>query len=159
VHQDFLAGVGALAGYQFTFDICIRHQQLSAVTEMVRRCPEVFFVLDHGAKPAIRDGSLDPWRQHLRELSHLPNVACKISGLVTEAKAGHAGPEVLRPYVTHILECFEFGRVMFGGDWPVCLLASPYADWQAALQTILAGVSEADLVKLYQTNAELVYRI
>ena len=85
LEPNFITGVRALAEINFTFDLCIVPHQLPAVTRLVARCPEVFFILDHVAKPAIRDQQLDPWRKNLRELAELPNVACKISGLVTEA--------------------------------------------------------------------------
>jgi L-fuconolactonase len=159
LQPDFITGVHALAKFNFTFDLCIVHSQLPTVTQLVARCPEVFFVLDHCAKPAIRDQKLDPWRQHLRELAALPNVACKISGLVTEANPGHCSAPDLQPYVRHALNCFGFDRVLFGGDWPVCQLATSYENWLAALKTILTDEAETNLKKLFQTNAERIYRV
>ena len=126
LRPDFVAGVRALAEFHFTFDICVKHHQLPAAIELVRRCPEVGFVLDHCGKPAIRDGQLNPWGQHLRELAALPNVACKISGLLTEANPVRCSAPDLQPYVRHALDCFGFDRVLFGGDWPVCQLATSY---------------------------------
>jgi len=159
LQPDFIAGVRALAEYDFTFDLCIIAPQLPAVTQLVKRCPEVFFILDHCGKPAIRDRALDPWRQHLRELAALPNVACKISGLVTEANPGQCGAPDLKPCVTHALDCFGFGRVLFGGDWPVCELAAPYETWLAALGSIVAHEPETAVDKLFRTNAEGIYRV
>jgi len=159
LQPDFIAGIHALAEYNFTFDLCIMHHQLQAATQLVARCPEVCFILDHGAKPAIRDKKLDPWRRHLRELAALPNVVCKISGFVTEANPARCQAPDLQPYVRHTLDCFGFDRVLFGGDWPVCQLATPYENWLASLQTILAGGRENNLKKLFQTNAERIYRV
>jgi L-fuconolactonase len=159
LQPNFITGVRALAKFNFTFDLCIVHSQLPAVTQLVARCPEVFFVLDHCAKPAIRDQKLDPWRQHLRELAALPNVACKISGLVTEANPVRCGAPDLQPYVRHALDCFGFDRVLFGGDWPVCQLATTYENWLAALKAILTDEPETNLKKLFQTNAERIYRV
>jgi len=159
LHPNFVTGVHALAKYNFTFDLCIVHSQLQAVTQLAARCPEVFFVLDHCAKPAIRDKRLDPWRQHLRELAALPNVVCKISGLVSEANPAHCRAPDLEPYICHTLDCFGFDRVLFGGDWPVCQLATTYENWLTALQTILAEEPPASLKKLFQTNAERIYRV
>jgi L-fuconolactonase len=159
LQPDFIAGIRALAEFNFTFDLCIVHSQLPAVTQLVARCPEVFFVLDHCAKPAIRDQKLDPWRKQLRELAALPNVACKISGLVTEASPAHCGPPDLQLYVRHALDCFGFDRVLFGGDWPVCQLATSYENWLAALNAILTDEPETNLKKLFQTNAERIYRV
>ena len=159
LQPNFVTGVHALAKFNFTFDLCIVHSQLPAVTQLVARCPEVFFVLDHCAKPAIRDKNLNPWRQHLRELAALPNVACKISGLVTEANPMRRSASDLQPYVRHALDCFGFDRVLFGGDWPVCQLATPFESWLAALETMLAGEPESHWKKLFQTNAERIYRV
>jgi L-fuconolactonase len=159
LQPNFTTGVRALAKFNFTFDLCIVHSQLPAVTQLVACCPEVFFVLDHCAKPAIRDQKLDPWRKHLRELAALPNVACKISGLVTEANPGHCSAPDLQPYVRHALDCFGFDRVLFGGDWPVCQLATTYENWLVALRAILADEPETNLKKLFQTNAERIYRV
>jgi L-fuconolactonase len=159
LQPDFITGVRALAKTNFTFDLCIVPHQLQAVTQLVARCPEVFFILDHCAKPAIRNRQLDPWRQHLRELAELPNVACKISGLVTEADPMRCGAADLKPYVAHALDCFGFDRVLFGGDWPVCQLATTYENWLAALKSILADETESNLKRLFQTNAERIYRV
>jgi L-fuconolactonase len=132
---------------------------LPEVTQLVARCPAVFFILDHCAKPAIRDQKLDPWRQHLRALAALPNVACKLSGLITEADPARCGAPDLQPYVVHALDCFGFDRVLFGGDWPVCNLATSHTSWLAALLAILANEPETNLKKLFQTNAERIYRV
>ena len=156
---DFIAGVRSLAELDFSFDLCIVHSQLPAVTELVRRCPEVRFVLDHCGKPAIRAGQTDPWRQHLSELAALPNVMCKLSGLLTEADWAHWQPGDLLPYVRHAIECFGFDRVMYGGDWPVLTLAGDYPRWQAALDDCLAAAAESDLQKLFQINAETFYHL
>ena len=159
LQPDFIAGVHGLAEFGFSFDLCILHHQLPAVIELARRCPEIHFILDHCGKPAIRDGRLDPWRQHIRELAALPNVACKISGLVTEADPARQGAKDLQPYVKHALDCFGFDRVLFGGDWPVLTLAGDYSGW---LETVVAAVpcaSGADLRKLFQTNAEKAYHV
>jgi len=159
LQPDFMAGVRALAEFEFSFDLCIVHLQLPAVIELVRRCPEIQFILDHCGKPAIRDRQLDPWRQQIRELSALPNVACKISGLLTEADWANWQPADFQPFVRHAIDCFGFDRVLFGGDWPVLTLAGDFSRWRAALDFCLAGAGESDLQKLFQTNAEKIYRI
>jgi len=159
LQPDFIAGVRALAEFNFSFDLCIVHHQLPAVIELVRRCPEINFVLDHGGKPAIRERQLDPWRQHLLQLAALPNVACKISGLLTEADWANWQPADLQPFVRHAIDCFGFGRAMFGGDWPVLTLAGDYSRWLATLDFFFGTASESDLKKLFQTNAENFYHI
>ena len=113
------AGVRMLPRYGFSFDLCIRHHQLGEVTDLVRRCPEVAFILDHIGKPDIAAGTLDPWRGDLKILSELPNVVCKISGMATEADHANWQPLDLKPYVDHVVECFGEDRIVYGGDWPV----------------------------------------
>ncbi len=153
LRPGFLEGVAALADYGLRFDICIYHHQLPAVIEMVERTPEVTFILDHIAKPDIRAGRLDPWREQLRRLADYPNVACKISGLVTEADHEHWRPDELCPYVEHTLECFGFDRVMFGSDWPVVTLATAYPRWVETLREMVAGCDASDQRKLFHDNA------
>jgi L-fuconolactonase len=159
LQPNFLAGVRALAAFDFSFDICVRHHQLPAVIELVRRSPEVRFVLDHCGKPAIRERKFDPWRQHIRELAALPNAQCKISGLLTEADLAAWQPPDLRPVVHHVLESFGPERVMLGSDWPVLRLASHHERWFAALENCLTGVSDEARGKLYRSNGEAFYRI
>lgn len=156
---DFIAGVRELLPVDFSFDICVRHHQLPAVIELVRRCPEVRFVLDHCGKPAIRERVLDPWRQHIRELAMLPNAHCKLSGLLTEADLAEWQPPDLRPVVHHVLEHFGSDRVMVGSDWPVLRLASNHERWFEALEACLAGMTEVARSKLYRSNGEAFYRL
>jgi L-fuconolactonase len=139
---DFIAGVRELSAFDFSFDICVRHHQLPAVIELVRRCPEVRFVLDHGGKPAIRERVLDPWREHIRQLAALPNAQCKISGLLTEADLADWRPLDLEPVVLHVLESFGLERVMLGTDWPVLRLAANHERWFEALEICLTGMPE-----------------
>ena len=155
----FVAGVQALAAYDLSFDICIRHDQFPASIELVRRCPEVRFVLDHIGKPAIKDRLLDPWRAHIGELAALPNVCCKVSGLVTEADPAGWTADDLAPYVAHVLEVFGEDRVMFGGDWPVALGGSSYPRWVQTLDALTAGLPAAAMRKLWAENARRFYRL
>jgi L-fuconolactonase len=159
LQPSFIEGVRLLPRFGFHFEICVYHRQLGAALELVRRCPEVRFVLDHIGKPGIRDGLLDPWRAEIEALAALPNVVCKLSGLVTEAD--HAGwtPQQLRPYIDHVVGCFGFSRLMFGSDWPVATLAASYGRWLVTLDTALAGADEADLALLYRDNAKAWYRL
>jgi L-fuconolactonase len=156
---DFMAGVRELRAFDFSFDICVRHRQLPAVIEMVRRCPEVRFVLDHCGKPAIRERMLDPWRQHIRELAALPNAQCKISGLLTEADLADWQPPDLKPVVLHVLESFGLERVMLGTDWPVLRLASHHERWFEALEYCLTGIPAEFRGRIYQLNGEAFYRL
>ena len=159
VRPDFVRGVQTLHAHGLSFDLCIFHRQLANAIKLVRQCPDVSFVLDHIGKPDIKAGKLDPWRAELRELSKLENVWCKLSGLVTEADHATWTPAQLRPYIDHVVECFGFDRVMFGGDWPVSTQASDYPRWVATLDEALRGCSPDELQRLYVRNAEAFYRV
>ncbi len=155
----FIAGVTALAAARLSFDICCRHHQLAAVVELVRRCPQTQFILDHAGKPDIRARNLDPWRARIRSLAALPNVVCKLSGLVTEADLVHWTADDLRPFVAHLVETFGPSRVLFGGDWPVCKLASSYPRWVETALALTASLSAADRAAIFADNTRRVYRL
>jgi L-fuconolactonase len=159
LQPDFVRGVQLLSEYELSFDLCIRHWQLPAVTALVRLCPETQFILDHLGKPNAKEHVLDPWRDQLRELAVLPNVACKISGLVTEAEHSTWKVDDLAPYVAHVLDVFGEDRVVFGGDWPVMLLASSYARWFETMQALTASRTETAQRKLWNENARRLYRL
>lgn len=157
--DNFLAGVKLLAKFGFSFDLCLFHPQLSEVNELARRCPEVNFVVDHIAKPGIRQGLREPWRQDLRAIARLPNVWCKISGVVTEADNASWTEAEVAPYIAHAIDCFGFDRVMFGGDWPVSELATSYRRWVDLVDRVVAGASDGEKRRLYRDNAIAFYRL
>jgi len=159
LRPDFVRGVRMLPEFGLSFDICIYHHQLAAVVELVRQCPETSFILDHIAKPDIKNGLLDPWRDQMRALAALPNVVCKVSGMVTEADQQRWTTDDLAPYVAHVLTVFGEDRVVFGGDWPVVLLASSYARWVETLDTLTAHLSPSARHKLWAENARRFYRL
>ena len=159
LRPDFIQGVRLLAEYGLSFDLCIRHWQLRSVVELVRCCPDTVFILDHMGKPGIKDHALDPWREHLAQLAALPNVWCKISGLVTEADPQHWTPDDLAPYLAYVLEIFGEDRVVFGGDWPVLLLASSYDQWIETLNSLTRQLSPEAKRKLWAENARHFYRL
>lgn len=159
VAPDLLQGLRLLPDYDLSFDICIRNQQLARAIDMVRACPETQFVLDHLGKPDVRGGVLDPWRDHAAELAALPNVVCKVSGVVTEADHARWTVADVEPYVSHVLQVFGEDRVLFGGDWPVVTLASSYSRWVDALEQLTSGQSEAAKQKLWADNACRVYKL
>ena len=159
LRPDFVRGVQLLPRHGLSFDLCINHQQLANTLKLVKQCPNVRFIMDHIAKPDIKAGLLDPWRAELRELAHFPNVWCKLSGLVTEADLAKWTPADLRPYIDHVMDCFGFDRVIFGGDWPVATQATDYPRWVGTVDEALAGASPDELHRLYVRNAEAFYRI
>jgi L-fuconolactonase len=159
IRPDFIRGVQILPEYGLSFDLGIFHQHLKNTITLVRACPNVSFVLDHIGKPDIKGGMVQPWQDEIRELASSPNVVCKVSGMVTEADPDAWTTADLRPYVEHVLESFGEDRVMFGGDWPVVLMASPYRRWVEALDEITAGLSDAAKRKLWNENARRFYRL
>lgn len=159
LQPDFLRGVQILADYNLSFDICIAHSQMANTIKMARQCPDVTFILDHIAKPNIKDHVLEPWTSELKAFSEIANVYCKISGMVTEANHENWTKEDLKPYIEHVVDCFGFDRVMFGGDWPVVTLAGKYMDWIEALDWAFVGCSSDELQKLFHDNAKRIYKI
>lgn len=155
----FVRGVQLLGEFGLSFDICLKHPQLAGAIELVRRCPGVSFILDHIGKPDIAGGLTEPWKTEISQLAALPNVICKISGMVTEADAQQWTADDLRPYVQHIIDVFGEDRVAFGGDWPVALLASPYKRWVETLHELTNDLSPVARRKLWADNARRFYRI
>jgi L-fuconolactonase len=156
---EFVAGAREVGARGWTFDLCVRHPQLAACIELVRACPETSFVLDHAGKPDIRGGILDPWRAHIAELARLPNVVCKLSGLITEADPGNWTVDALRPYVDHLLQSFGPARLLFGGDWPVVKLAGSYRRWLEAVLELLAPLSAGERAEVLSETARRIYRL
>ncbi|HNB26902.1 MAG TPA: amidohydrolase family protein [Alphaproteobacteria bacterium] len=159
IQPKFIEGLKLLARHDLVFDICIFHHHLPNAIRMVRQCPEVRFVLDHIAKPAIKAGEFEPWGRNLKELASLPNVACKISGVTTEADHKSWTREQLKPYIAHAIDCFGFDRVMYGGDWHVLELAGTYPQWVEIVDWVVAGATPEEKRKLYRDNAIRAYRL
>lgn len=159
LRPEFVAAVKLLPKYKLSFDLCIFHNQMADTIELVRQCPDVSFILDHIGKPGIREGLTQPWRSQMRELAELPNVICKVSGVVTEADHKAWTYDQVAPYIAHSIDTFGFDRVAFGGDWPVSELATRYANWVEVVDRVVAGASEEDLRKLYRDNAISFYRL
>jgi L-fuconolactonase len=159
LRPGFVEGVRLLARFDLAFDLCVRHWQLADAVELVRRCPGIRIVLDHIGKPPIREGVMDPWRSHIKALSELPDVWCKLSGVVTEADREHWTRDQLRPYVDHVIECFGFDRLMYGSDWPVSEQTHRYPEWVAILDEVTAGCSADEVRKLFRETAIGFYRL
>ena len=164
---DFIAGVQAVGRAGLTFDLCVKHWGLVFAAELARRCPGTSFVLDHIGKPGIAHGLREPWWSELRAIAALPNVVCKLSGVVTEAD--HAGwtpgwtpgwtEDQLIPYVAHAIDCFGFGRLMYGSDWPVAELTHRIPHWVALLDQVTHGCSREELHALFRGTAARIYRL
>ena len=155
----FAENLRLLSPYGLTFDICVLARQLPIALHLARSCPDVQFILDHCGVPDVRGRALDPWRADLAAVAHLPNVACKISGLVAYADPDNWSVEDLRPFVEHAVAVFGWDRVLWGSDWPVCRLTADLGRWVAATHELLVGTSEDEKARLLARNAERLYRL
>jgi L-fuconolactonase len=155
---DVRLGLAAVGEAGLAYDLLVKPQQLASAVDIVRALPDMRFVLDHAGKPAIRDRAIQPWQAEIAELAQLPNVAVKLSGLVTEA-ADEWTVEQLRPFVDVLLQAFEPSRIMFGSDWPVCLLAASYREVVAAAQELTAQLSSAERADVFGETAARWYGI
>jgi len=153
----FVRGVNDVAEHGFTFDLCITADQLDDVIELVRRCPDTRFVLDHCAKPAVRDNAFSSWAQLLERLASYERVSCKLSGLLSEARPDQRNAETLRPYVEHAHICFGVERLLYGSDWPVCTIAGGETVWRDIVDDLTAAWSPSDRQALYSDNAIRLY--
>lgn len=154
---NFVAGVRQLAEQGFVLDLCVRDGQLAEVTELVRRCPEITFVLDHLGKPAVDRRPFRDWAHAADRLAALPNVACKLSGLTSEADCATSTPAHLGSYLRHAVEVFGPARCMFGSDWPVASLTTTYGGWLAIVREAVADLTAADRDRIMIRTAEAVY--
>lgn len=157
VQDEFVAGVRSLAGYGFTMDLCIRQWQLPEATALVEACPEVAFVLDHLGKPTISSDAFAGWAEDLAALAHLPNVHCKLSGLMTEAPDDMRTPATLRRWLDHAVEVFGAERCMFGSDWPVLTLAGSYRWWVDLVLELVDDLSPAESLRVLNGTALATY--
>jgi L-fuconolactonase len=156
---EVVRGVASLRRFGLTYDLLVFARQLPAAIELARALPDQPFVLDHIAKPQIAAARLDPWRADLRRLAALPNVCCKLSGMVTEARWDAWKPDDFRPYVDVVLEAFGPGRLMYGSDWPVCLLAGGYSDVMGLARRAVASLSRDEQAAVLGRNAGRFYGI
>lgn len=160
LQPDFVAGVQMLSEFDLHFEICIKGaQQTENTLELVRRCPDVKFILNHIGKPHINVGELRPWQDHILQFASMTNVWCKMSGLVVEADMANWTADDLRPYVNHVLNCFDFDRVMFGGDWPVVVQAAELHRWIDVLDEITTDRSDFQRRQLFRETASQFYRL
>lgn len=155
----FMDGVRLITAAGLPFDLCLKHWALPFATELVRRLPETTFVLDHIGKPGIKLGMREPWWSGIAEMAALPNVVCKISGVITEADHANWDEETVRPYIERAAECFGFERLMFGSDWPVSEVTHRYATWVHMLDRIFDGCSPSELRAFYRETAIRTYRL
>jgi len=157
--EEVIRGIKAVGAAGLAYDLLPKQRELPACLPAVDANPDMRFVVDHIAKPLIAASEMEPWAARLEELAKRPNVSCKLSGIVTEADWTGWKPEDLRPYVDRVIEYFGEDRVMFGSDWPVCLLASDYATVKGTLESLLGKPEGATYAKIFGGNATDFYRL
>jgi L-fuconolactonase len=158
LREDFLRGISCLGEFGFTYDVLIYEKQLPAAIELVSRFPDQLFVLDHIAKPLIRERRYLPWGRFVKMLAENPNVYCKISGLVTEADWKQWRASEFKPYLDVVFEAFGVERLMFGSDWPVCLLAAGYNQVVELIADYTRDLAAAEREKIFGLNAAHFYK-
>lgn len=159
LQENFCTGVGLLEQYNFTYDILIYHHQLPIALRFVKRFPNQSFVIDHLAKPAIRHQQLKPWKLQLQQIAMHENVCCKFSGLVTEADWKNWKVSDFKPYLETALEAFGPKRVMYGSDWPVCLVAGGYEDQLHITRQFIETLSPSEKKAIMGENATRFYHL
>jgi L-fuconolactonase len=156
----FVEALQYFAEKNVPIDLLVVSRQLASVVRLLELVPSLRGVIDHIAKPQIADGVLEPWRSQMAEIAKHPNIYCKMSGMVTEADHKHWRMNDFHAYIGHTLEMFGPGRVMFGSDWPVCLLAAEYDDVVDVLeQTLPESWPESDKARLFGLNAKEFYKL
>lgn len=159
LRDDFRAGLKALEGFDYTYDILIYPHQLDAAIKTVQDFPGIKFVLDHIAKPDIKNSKMDDWLPKIKTLAQSPNIYCKVSGMVTEAAWKSWRQEDFAPYLEAVTAAFGIERLMFGSDWPVCLLSGNYEEVLGIVKTHMTRYSTADQEQLFYKNALSFYRL
>jgi L-fuconolactonase len=153
----FVRGVQAVGASGLPFDLCITADQLREVIDLVERCPDVTFVLDHCGKPAIRDDEYDAWAGELARLASHERVSCKISGLLTEAREDQRSADALAVWIEGARDCFGAGRLLYGSDWPVSTLGGGAGRWRSIVDAVTAGWTPAERQALFADNAARIY--
>lgn len=159
LRTDFNAGVSLLHRFNLAYDILIFEKHLPQTMTFVDRHPRQLFVVDHCAKPRIRDNAIEPWRTNIRQLARRENVYCKLSGMVTEAEFAEWTEEQLKPYFETVLEAFGPKRLMFGSDWPVCTVACEYERWHAVVNRWAARLSPSEQEEVLGGTAIRAYHL
>jgi L-fuconolactonase len=159
LQEDFQRGIRELKRYGLAYDLLIFERHLPQTIRFVDAHPDQVFIVDHLAKPRVKAHELSPWRENIRELARRPNVYCKISGLITEADQQRWKPEDLEPYLQTVLAAFGPKRLLFGSDWPVCLLAGQYQQWVTVVEHLVSRLSPTEQEWVWSCTAQLAYRL
>ena len=159
LRPNFLRGISKLEKYNFTYDILIFPHQLGATLEFVKKFPNQKFVIDHIAKPYIKDGFFDGWAALMTEIGKQKNVYCKLSGMITEADFDQWTPQQIEPYMNLVLNAFGAEKIMFGSDWPVCLVAGNYNKVKEIVINFIVKLSSKEQASIMGDNAIKFYNL
>lgn len=159
LREDFNRGVSAVGHFGLAYDILIFERHLPQTIQFVDRHPDQIFVLDHFGKPRVKANEVSPWRERIRDLAKRPNVYCKLSGLVTEAEYHNWTEEQLAPYFDVVLQAFGPQRLMFGSDWPVCLVAVSYSNWLRIVGSHVGKLTETEQQRIWSGTAKEAYQL
>lgn len=159
LRPDFVRGISYLEKHGYTYDILVFPHQLGAVLEFVKQFPDQKFVIDHMAKPYIKDGFYEGWALLMKAIAEYENVYCKVSGLITEAEYTSWTLEQLHPYLHHVLEIFGSERLMYGSDWPVCLVAGSFPEVKKIVTDFISTLGQNDQNMIMGENAVAFYRL
>ncbi|MCK1408800.1 amidohydrolase family protein [Bradyrhizobium sp. 76] len=159
LREDVQRGLTAVFAHDLAYDFLVRTRELPAAIATAQAFPQARFVLDHAAKPPIADGGSTEWSNGIAALAACGNVWCKVSGLATEAVWSDWNAELLFPFVAHAATCFGEDRLIFGSDWPVCLLAGSYGEIKGALEACLMKLGPQAREKAFGVNAKAAYRL
>jgi L-fuconolactonase len=159
LQDDFQNGIRKLAPLGLTYDLLVHPHQLEAATELVFQHPDQTFILDHLAKPNIKAKEIDSWKSQIEVISAAPNISCKLSGMVTEADWADWAAKDFTPYLQTVFDYFGVERVLFGSDWPVCLLAAEYKKVLQLVQDFTANLSKEEQTRIFGANACEIYNL
>lgn len=155
----FVRGVQAVGARGYVFDLCPTADQLGDVAALIDRCPETRLVLDHCGKPAVRNDAFDDWARDIERIASFGNVSCKLSGILTEARADQRNASTLAPYVSHLTQCFGATRLLYGSNWPVSTLSGELSLWRSIVDELTSSWTHADRQLLFAGNAIRMYRL
>jgi len=159
IRDDVVRNVHRIADAGLTFDILTKPPQLAAAVKLVKQSPDNVFVLDHISKPYITKSEMQPWADQISEIASYENVSVKVSGLFTEANWSNWSNESFKPYLDHILQSFTPDRMMFGSDWPVCLLAASYSQTIDLMEEFVKDFSKSEQESFWAGTAKRFYRL
>ena len=157
--QTFINNVKKIGQAGKPFDLCYLSSQLSIAYDFAKKCDETNLVLNHCGVPSIAAGEIDQWGKDMKKLSELPNVTCKLSGLMAYCAPGTSSQETIQPYVDHALECFGPNRMVWGSDWPVVNLGKGIQEWISVTRNILSSLSEDEALAIGNGNAQKIYKV